>query len=141
MKNILPLLCCFLLLTTCQNGTSKEIKATTILETTKSWDGSLLPEIEGQPKVTISKVIIPPQKELPKHLHPVITTGLLQKGELTITTIDNKQKVLKAGEVIVEVSNTMNYGKNSGDKDAEILVFYIGSENAPVTILKDATNH
>ena len=137
MKLFITCMISTLFLFSCQIKEQSSVQSKTLLETTKSLDGNLIPEINGQPKVTISKVIIPPKKKLPKHIHPVITAGILQKGELTVTTENNEQLVLKAGDVLIEVSNTIHFGENTGETNAEILVFYIGEENMPVTILKN----
>lgn len=125
-----------LFISSCQEKEIGKIESTILLETTKSWNGDLLPQFpEGQPKVTIHKIIVPPNTKLPKHLHPVITTGILTKGELTITDINNQQKIMKAGDVLVEVVNTIHFGENTGSEPLEIIVFYIGNENTPNTIL------
>jgi len=70
------------------------------------------------------------------HEHPVINAGVLLSGELTVITEDNKTLTLKAGEAIIEVVNTWHYGKNEGSKPAEIIVFYAGIPNGPVTVKK-----
>ncbi len=140
-KHILLLLFISVLFSCEENTSAKEenapskIESTTLLETTKSWNGNPLPKIDGQPKVTISKVVIPVGAKLPRHIHPVITTGMLTKGELTITDVHNKQTTIKAGDVLVEVSNMIHFGENTGTETAEILVFYIGNENTPITQL------
>ena len=122
----------------CQEKIPQTTESIILLETTKSWNGDLLPKFpEGQPKVTITKIVIPPKTKLPKHLHPVITTGIVTKGELTITDVNNQQKIMKAGDVLVEVSNTIHFGENTGSKTLEIIVFYIGDENSPNTILAE----
>ena len=96
-----------LFLFSCQEKKSTTIQSELLLETTKSWNGNLLPKIDGQSKVTISKVTIPPKQELPKHIHPVITTGVMLKGELTVTDDQNQQITIREGDVLVEVSNTI----------------------------------
>ena len=68
------------------------------------------------------------------HKQPVINAGVLLSGELTVVTEDNKTLYLKAGESIVEVVNKWHYGKNEGNKTAEILVFYAGVQDTPITI-------
>jgi len=71
---------------------------------------------------------------LPLHYHPVINTGVLISGELTVTTEDDKTLYLKAGDGIVEVVNKGHYGKNEGSIPAEIIVFYAGTPGIPITI-------
>jgi len=48
---------------------------------------------------------------------------------------------MKPYDPIVEVVNTWHYGRNEGDKPAEIIVFYAGEKGDPVTIKKAKTNH
>ncbi len=126
-----------LILFSCKKEEAESIQVTTILETTKSWNGELLPKFtDAQPKVTISKIVIPPKTKLPKHMHPVITTGMLTKGELTVTDNNNKQITIKAGDVLVEVTNTIHFGENTGNVPAEIIAFYIGPEDSPTTVIE-----
>lgn len=137
-KCLLLLGCLTMIVFSCSEKENTEIQITTILETTQSWNGSKLPKFTGaQPKVTISKVVIPPGAKLPKHIHPVITTGMLTKGELTVTDSNNKQITIKAGNVLVEVTNGIHFGENTGNVPAEIMVFYIGPEDAPTTVISN----
>ena len=116
----------------------QKIEVVTLAETTKSWDGAELPKyLEGKPKVTILKITIPPKTDLQMHEHLVINMGVLIKGELTVTTEDNKVLHMKAGDPIVETVNTWHYGKNEGDEPAQIIVFYAGVEGVPITVMKD----
>lgn len=71
---------------------------------------------------------------LPLHEHPVINAGVLLKGQLTVITTDNKTLHLKAGDPIVEVVDSLHYGINEGNEPAEIMVFYAGIEDKPITI-------
>jgi quercetin dioxygenase-like cupin family protein len=57
-------------------------------------------------------------------------------GELTVFSEDNKTLHLKAGDSIVEVVNKWHYGKNEGDKTAELIVFYAGVLDEPITVKK-----
>ncbi len=108
-----------------------------LAKTSSSWNGATLPAYAtGQPEVTILKIVIPPKIKLPLHQHPVINAGVLLKGELTVITDNNKTLHLKAGDSIVEVVNTWHYGINEGNEPAEIIVFYAGVLNQPITIKK-----
>ena len=135
-------LTCLLFVSCNQKGADsiepEKVEVVTLAETTKSWNGAELPDyLEGKPKITILKITIPPKTDLQMHEHPVINCGVLTKGELTVTTEDNKILHMKAGDPIVEVVNTWHYGKNEGDKPAEIIVFYAGVEGVPITVMKD----
>lgn len=100
-----------------------------------SWNGDSLPAYPtGKPKISIIKVTIPPHSELPHHFHPVINAGVLLKGELTVIDIQGNVLEMKAGDPIIEVVNTIHYGKNNGDEPAEILVFYAGAEGMEIVV-------
>jgi quercetin dioxygenase-like cupin family protein len=71
------------------------------------------------------------------HKHPVINAGVLIKGNLTVTTESGRILELKAGDPIIEVVETWHYGQNKGDQPAEIIVFYAGAKEEPVTIIKE----
>lgn len=114
---------------------ASSVKVETLAASTTSWDGKILPKYDnGQPEITILKITIPPGVKLPNHTHPVINAGVLLNGELTVVTKDNKILHLKAGDAIVEVVNAWHYGKNEGKKPAEIIVFYAGISDKPITI-------
>lgn len=116
-------------------GDINTVEVDVLAKSSISWDGSCLPEYsKGSPEVTILRIKIPPGVELPLHKHPVINAGVLLSGELTVVTEENRILRLKAGESIVEVVNKWHYGKNEGDKTAEIIVFYAGIVDTPITI-------
>lgn len=106
-----------------------------LTKTTSSWNGSELPQYpEGQPEITILRITIPPKSRLPVHEHPVINAGVLLKGQLTVVTEDNEILHLKAGDPIVELVNKPHFGRNEGNEPAEIIVFYAGIKDKPITI-------
>ena len=111
------------------------VKVEILAKTSSSWDEGNLPDYaQGKAEITILRITIPPNVQLPLHKHPVINAGVLLKGELTIVTEDKKTLHLNAGDSIVEVVNKWHYGKNEGNKPAEIIVFYAGIQGTPITI-------
>lgn len=138
MKKLIYGICFALLLST--NAWAEDLNAVRVdvlAKTSLSWDGSRLPDYsKGTPEITILRIKIPPGAQLPLHEHPVINAGVLLSGELTVVTEDNKTLHLKAGEPIVEVVNKWHYGKNEGDKTAEILIVYAGVLDTAITIKK-----
>jgi quercetin dioxygenase-like cupin family protein len=127
-----------ILLLSCNSKKISKIEVITLIETSKSWNGAPLPKyLEGNPKVTILKITIPPKTRLETHKHSEINAGVLLKGELTVISEDNDTLYLKAGDPIVELVNTWHYGENNGTEPAEIIVFYAGIEGTPITIIKD----
>ncbi len=130
---------CFLLLLSGNVFAEEEngIQTAVLAKTGVSWDGSGLPAYPvGTPEITILKIKIPAGAKLPLHKHPVINAGVLLSGELTVVTEDDKTLHLKAGEPVIEVVNKWHYGMNTGDKTAEILVFYAGVQDTPITVKK-----
>ncbi len=116
-------------------GHVNTVEVNQLAKSTKSWDGETLPQYpQGQPEVTILKIKIPAGAKLEIHNHPVINAGVLLAGELTVVAEDNKTLHLKAGDSIVELVNKKHYGKNEGTETAEIIVFYAGIENKPITL-------
>jgi quercetin dioxygenase-like cupin family protein len=136
LKKFLFGICCTLLLTI--NVWSQElntIKVEVLAKTSVSWDGRDLPNYpKGKPEITILRIKIPPKVQLPLHEHPVINAGVLLKGELTVVTRDRETLHLKAGDSIVEVVGRWHYGKNESNEPAEIIVFYAGVRDKPITI-------
>jgi len=138
MKRLIYGICLvFLLSSNVLAADVNSVQANVLAKTSLSWDGSHLPDYpKGTPEVTILKIKIPPGSQLPLHKHPVINAGVLLKGELTVVTEDNRTLHLKTGDAIVEVVNKWHYGKNEGKEMAEIIVFYAGALDMPITIEK-----
>ena len=116
-------------------GSLSNVEVKQLAKSTKSWDGDYLPPYpHGQPEISILRIKIPAGAKLEIHHHPVINAGVLLKGELTVITEDNKMLHLTAGDSIIELVNKKHYGINEGTEIAEIIVFYAGIENKPITI-------
>lgn len=125
----------------CTTGNVNEIKVTTLIKDTKSWNGAQLPKyLDGNPEVTVLKIVIPPKTKLKLHKHPVINAGVLLKGKLRV--VSHKDTLnLKSGDPILELVNTWHYGENLENEPAEIIVFYAGIEGKPVTVLEKEEGH
>ena len=108
-----------------------------LVKTSQSWNGDFLPAYpQGKPEITILRISIPAGTQLDTHSHPVINAGVLISGQLTVVTTDGKTLHLKAGDPIVEVVNTLHYGMNEGKVPAEIVVFYAGVVDTPITVVE-----
>ncbi|TWI72320.1 quercetin dioxygenase-like cupin family protein [Desulfobotulus alkaliphilus] len=109
-----------------------------LAKTEKSWDDALLPAYpDGQPEIRILSIKIPAGQKLAVHKHPVINAGVLLSGQLRVHTENGQVLDLHAGEAIVEVVNTWHWGESVGDSPAHIIVFYAGTADTPVTVIKD----
>lgn len=87
----------------------------------------------SKPEISILKITIPVHAELPLQFHPVINAGVLLPGELYVIDEDGNELTLKAGDPVVEVVNKKHLGKNLGNEDAEIIVFYAGTAGMKIT--------
>ncbi|WP_299530770.1 cupin domain-containing protein [Ulvibacterium sp.] len=135
------LLCIGILVFSCRENGPRTIAVLTLVDTDQSWDGNKLPKYpEGPPQIKILKYTIPPQTKLPTHEHLVINAGVLLSGELTVVDENNNTLYLRAGDPIVELVNTFHYGKNEGTEPAEIIVFYAGAKDVPITVKKKTKN-
>jgi quercetin dioxygenase-like cupin family protein len=115
------------------DGNPAEVEV--LAKTSLSWDGKTLPSYpKGKPEITILRISIPPGVQLPRHKHTVINAGVLLRGELTVVTEKGETLQLKTGDSIVEVVNKRHYGKNEGNEPAEIIVFYAGVSDMPISI-------
>jgi quercetin dioxygenase-like cupin family protein len=100
-----------------------------------SWNGAQLPPYPtGQPEVTVVRVRVAAGARLPVHRHPVINAGFMLAGKLTVVTEAGQTLHLEAGDAIVEVVDQWHYGHNEGTEPAELIVFYAGVREQPVTV-------
>ena len=66
-------------------GAAHAAESTTLLKTTRSWDGTPYPAYPaGQPQVTVLRIVIPPHSTLAWHHHPVINAAYVLEGALTV---------------------------------------------------------
>lgn len=136
MKKFLLFGLAILLISSCAVSKVTAVQVEKLAETSKSWNGDDLPSYpKGKPKITVLKITIPPKSKLHKHYHPVINSGIVLKGELKVVDINKNTLILKEGDVIVELVNKIHYGINEGKKPVEIIVFYAGTEDLPITVL------
>ena len=108
--------------------------ATTLVKTTKSWDGKPIEYPKGEAEVTILRIVIPPGGDTDWHLHPVPSFGVVLKGTLEVHLEDGRVKRLEAGDPLVEVVNTRHHGHNAGSDPVELIAFYTGVAGTPITV-------
>lgn len=124
----------------CSAASSKETVSSKVLaKSCTSWNNDSLPAYpSGTPEVSILRISVPAGTTLPLHHHPVINAGVLVSGELIVITDRKDTLVLHAGDPIVEVVNTVHYGVNTGTEPADIIVFYAGEKDAPITVKEES---
>lgn len=119
-----------------QNDNSTQtVQSTEMIRTSQSWDGVELPDyLQGRPELVAVKYEIPAGQKLGWHHHPVMNHGILVQGELTIVSIDGKEKVVHEGEVVVEMVDTIHHGENRGSKPVILYMFYLTQEGVPLSV-------
>ena len=128
-----------LVLTSCnkpqQSNAVTEVKSIELLRTSQSWNGVELPDYpQGKPELVAVKYVIPAGQKLGWHHHVAMNHGVLVEGELTIIGLDGQTKVLQAGEVVVEMVDSIHHGENRGDKLVVLYMFYLSQEGSPLSV-------
>jgi len=108
-----------------------------LLKTTSTWDNAKYKKLKiKKPEVSVLKIIININEELPMHKHDLVNIAYVKKGTLTVITDDNKEITLHEGEVLPELVGKYHYGKNTGNEPVELIVFYIGEKGTPLSVNK-----
>ncbi len=108
-----------------------------LLKTTSTWDNAKYKKLKiKNPEVTVLKITINVNEELPMHKHDLVNIAYVKKGILTVVTDDNKEITLHEGEVLPELVGKYHYGKNTGNEPVELVVFYIGEIGTPLSVNK-----
>ena len=119
-----------------QNDNSSSLVETTeLIRTSQSWDGAELPDYpQGRPELVVKKYVFPAGQKLAWHHHPVMNYGVLVQGELTIIAKDGTEKVVHAGEAVVEMVGTVHHGENRGSQSAILYMCYVSQEGLPLSV-------
>ena len=114
------------------------VKIERLANSTRQWDGALLPNYpQGQPEIKILKIKIPAGVTLPWHYHPVINAAVILDGTLELYLQNGSKKRYESGDTLIEVVNTLHSGKAVGSKDVHLIVFYAGEKGQQTTILNE----
>ena len=136
---VAAILCTGNVLTSCENVNAEEkingVESTELLRTSKSWNDVELPDYpQGQPEIVAIKYVIPAGEKLGWHHHIAMNHGVLVQGELTIIGLDGEIKVLKAGEVVVEMVDAIHRGENRGTEPVVLYMFYLSQKDKDLTV-------
>jgi quercetin dioxygenase-like cupin family protein len=136
MKHVLYLVVCTVILSgSCCAQDESTVNVVQLVKTHSSWDGSDLPAYgKGRPEVTILRVTIPPGARLPLHKHPVINAAVVLSGDLTVVTEKGDTLHANSGKAFVEVVHQWHYGENDGNVPVDLVVFYAGLVDSPITV-------
>lgn len=117
--------------------TAHAAESTTLLKTTRSWDGTPYPAYpSGQPQITVLRIVIPPRSTLAWHHHPVINAAYVLKGALTVEKRaegPGSSCSLAEGEVLPELVGQVHRGY-TGEQGTTLIVFYAGTGGEDITV-------
>ena len=131
------LIICAIGITGCSNRNNEEgeVESIELLRTSKSWNDVELPDYpQGRPELVAVKYIIPAGKKLGWHHHEAMNHGVLVQGELTIIAQDGQTKVMRAGEVVVEMVDAIHHGENNGTEPVVLYMFYLSQKGMDLTV-------
>ena len=115
--------------------TTEQVETTELIRTSQSWEGAQLPDyLQGRPELVVRKYVFPAGQKLGWHHHPVMNYGVLVQGELTIIAKDGAEKIVRAGEAVVEMVGTVHHGENRGTKPVILYMFYLSQEGLPLSV-------
>lgn len=137
MDKAIKLVIVFVMMILCTTISAYSAQKDVLLKTTSTWDCVNYKKLKiKKPEVTVLKIVINVNEELPMHKHDLVNIAYVKKGTLTVITDDNKKITLHEGEVLPELIGKYHYGKNTGNEPVELVVFYIGEKGTPLSVNK-----
>ena len=137
MKKAIKLVIMLFLVILCTTNLSYSAEKNVLLKTTSTWDNTEYKKLKiKKPEVTVLKIVINVNEELPLHRHDLVNIAYVKKGTLTVITEDCKEITLREGEVLPELVGKYHYGKNTGNVPVELIVFYLGEKGTPLSVNK-----
>lgn len=111
------------------------VSTETLVKSSSAWDQTGYTAYpSGVPEPTLVRISIAPNTRLDWHLHPMPAIGYVTSGQLTVERADNgTQRSFTAGQTIMELVDVPHRGR-TGDAGAELLVFYAGSAQQPLSV-------
>ena len=116
------------------------VYAEELLKADKSWDGGQFAYPDGDPLITSIRVVLEQDQATPLHCHPVPAIAYVMSGKLKVETSAGSSTVFESGSSLVEVMKTEHKG-TALEGPVELIVFYLGSQDMPNTVLRDNENY
>lgn len=137
MNKILKSLILVFVLVLFVSNTAYSAQKDVLLKTTSTWDNTEYKKLKiKNPEVTVLKIVIGVGESLALHKHDLVNIAYVKQGTLTVITDTNEKITIHDGEVLPELIGKYHYGKNTGNKPVELIVFYIGEKGTPLSVNK-----
>lgn len=106
-----------------------------LFRTSQSWDGAELPDYPvGKPELVAMRYVFEPGQSLHWHHYQVMNFGIVEQGELTIISIDGREKIIRQNEAVVEMVGTVHHGENRGQEPVILNMFYLSQKGLPLSV-------
>ena len=105
--------------------TSAAVKVTPLMKTKTSWDGKAIVYPQGQAEVSALIVEIMADGQTGWHQHPVPSFAYVLEGTLEVRRKSGETIVLRAGDTLAEVVDTLHNGKALGGKNVKLSLIHI----------------
>ena len=111
-----------------------QIEKEILLQSSASWDGTPYQAYPSSPpELTLLRLKIPANTQLPWHSHPMPNAAYILSGELIVEARKGGQVItLTQGQTLAEMVSTVHRGR-TGSTPVELLVFYAGSAGMPLS--------
>ena len=137
MQKIIKLTFILVMTVLCIANVSYCAEKKVILKTTSTWDNAEYKKLKiKHPEVTVLKIVFDVGEELPMHKHDLVNIAYVKRGTLTVITDKNEEITLHEGECLPELIGKYHYGKNTGNEPVELIVFYLGEKDTPLSVNK-----
>lgn len=104
-----------------------------LLQSSSSWDGAPYKTYpSGPPELTLLRLRIPANTQLPWHRHPMPNAAYVVAGQLTVETREGRTRTLGQGQALAEMVGTVHRG-TTGNTPVELLIFYAGTPDLPLS--------
>lgn len=115
-------------------STQSLVQLETLLRADASWDGIAYQTYpSGLPEISIIKITIPANTQIPWHTHPMPNAAYVVEGEITVEKKETgEKKRITQGQALAEMVNSLHRG-NTGDKPATLIIFYAGIKGMPLS--------
>jgi len=118
---------------TAQEATPEKITIEILAQSSSAWDGTPYTAYpSGQPLITVLRMTIAPHTTIDWHTHSMPTAAYVLSGALTVEKKDGTKKHFGAGEVVVEIVDTIHRGFTD-QQPATLIVFYPGTPGRPLS--------
>jgi quercetin dioxygenase-like cupin family protein len=117
------------------DGHESAIFSNVLAKGVSAWDGTNYASYPaGKPELTVLRITIPANMELPWHLHPMPNVTHVISGSITLVhRASGKTRLIKAGDTLLEWMNEEHRGVTA-DQACEVINFYAGAQDLPLSI-------